>query len=247
MRKTAATGVWFVLYAASACAQVQPTPGAGDPHIQNIDYNPTQIVQLRGAPGYQLMIELSPDEQVQNVALGDSGAWQVSVSKEANRLFLKPTLAEASTNMTVVTSVRVYHFDLAASSGPSPIMPYSVRFHYPPPKAGLADGQYVDVAAAARRLSRYSVGGDRQLRPSSVTSDSEHTYIGWPKSAAIPAIYALDAHGTEMLVNGMMGPDDVYVVDGVPDRLTFRIDRSAAWAKRVRPAKPIRPAQAASR
>ena len=33
----------------------------------------------------------------------------------------------------------------------------------------------------------------------------------------------------------MMGTDDVYVVDGVPDRLTFRIDDNVAYASRVVP------------
>src|SRR5258708_11909350 len=113
-----------------AFAQVQPLPGEGDPHLQRIDYNPGQIVQLRSAPGYQLMVELSPDEQVQSVALGDSGSWQVSVNKAGDRLFLKPAQANATTNMTVVTSVRTYAFDLNALAGPSLDMPYTVEFRY---------------------------------------------------------------------------------------------------------------------
>lgn len=226
-----------LLVAAPALAQVQPLPGDGDPRLQQVDYSPGQIVQLRGAPGYELMIELSPDEQVQNVALGDSSAWQVSVNKSGDRLFLKPTQADAATNMTVVTSVRVYNFDLAALAWPAPDMPYTIQFRYPPPKPLVADSQYVDVSAISRRLSRYRVGGDRQLWPTSVGDDGQHTYTIWPKTAAIPAVYAPDRSGNEALVNGMMGTDDVYVVDGVPQMLTFRIDRSVAWAKRINPRK----------
>jgi type IV secretion system protein VirB9 len=225
----------FALAVASpAFAQVQPVPGEGDPRLQTVDYSPGQIVQLRGAPGYQLMIELSPDEQIQNVALGDSSGWQVSVNKGGDRLFLKPTQANVSTNMTVVTSVRVYNFDLAALPGPSPQIPYTVQFHYPPSKTPAADPQYVDVAAATRRLSRYRVTGDRMLWPTSVSDDGQHTYIVWPRSAAIPAVYAPDQSGKDALINGMMGTDDIYVVDGVPERLTFRIDDRIAWAKRMK-------------
>lgn len=227
----------LLLAPGAVMAQVQPMVGTGDPHLQSVNYNPGQIVQLRGAPGYQLMIELSPDEQIQNVALGDSAAWQVSVNKAADRLFLKPTEAEAATNMTVVTSVRVYNFDLAALPGPAPDMPYTLQFRYPTAKPRLPDRQFVDVSAATRRLSRYRFGGDRQLWPASVSDDGQHTYIAWAKTAAIPAIYALDQFGNETLANGMMGTDDVYVVDGVPPELTFRIDRSLAWAKRVKPRK----------
>jgi type IV secretion system protein VirB9 len=234
---------WFILGtltmlgSASAFAQVQPVSAGGDPHLQQIDYDSREIVQLRGAPGYQMMIELSPDEQVQSVALGDSAGWQVSVNKEGDRLFLKPSQPDASTNMTVVTSVRVYSFDLASFDAPSPDMPYTVQFRYPAPKVVADDGQFVDAAAATRRISRYKVSGDRQLLPSGVTNDGQHTFISWPRTAAIPAIYAQDDHGNDVLVNGMMGTDDVYVLDGVPDRLTFRIDASVAHAVRVKPKK----------
>lgn len=221
--------------AAPVLAQVQPRASGGDPHLQQIDYDADQIVQLRGSPGYQMMIELSPDEQVQSVALGDSSAWQVSVNKDGDRLFLKPTQPGVSTNMTVVTSVRVYNFDLASLSGPSFDMPYTVEFRYPVAKSAADDGQYVDVAAATRRISRYKVSGDKQLWPSGMTNDGQHTFISWPRSAAIPAVYAVDAQGNDVLVNGMMGTDDVYVVDGVPDRLKFRIDTDVAYAVRMKP------------
>lgn len=225
----------LMLFAAPASAQVQPQPTGGDPHLQAIDYDVGAIVRLRGAPGYQMMIELSPDEQVKSVALGDGTAWQVSVSKEGDRLFLKPSQPDISTNMTVVTSVRVYNFDLASLSAPSPDMPYSVAFRYPATKAKPEEGGYVDVAAATRRVSRYKVSGDRQLWPSEMTNDGQHTYISWPRSAPIPAVYGVDAKGHDALVNGMMGTDDVYVVDGVPDRLMFRIDDGVAYAVRLQP------------
>jgi type IV secretion system protein VirB9 len=213
---------------------VQPQPAGGDPHLQQVDYNAGEIVELRGSPGYQMMIELSPDEQIRSVALGDSSAWQVSVNKEGDRLFLKPAESDGSTNMTVVTSVRVYNFDLAALPGPSPNMPYTVEFRYPAPKAAVADGHYVDVAAATRRVSHYKVTGDRRLWPSAMTNDGQHTFISWPGSASIPAIYAEDAQGKDVLLNGMMGTDDIYVVDGVPERLTFRIDTEIAHAVRLK-------------
>lgn len=219
--------------AGPAFAQVQPQASGGDPHLQQVDYDAGQIVQLRGAPGYELMVELSPDEQVQNVAVGDAAAWQVSVNKEGDRLFLKPAEAGVATNMTVVTSVRVYSFDLLSMDGPGTDIPYTVRFHYPQPGVRPADGGYVDVAAITRRISRYRLSGARRLRPAGMTNDGQHTFISWPRNAPIPAVYAEDAQGHDVLVNGMMGTDDVYVVDGVPDRLTFRIDGDVARAVRI--------------
>lgn len=216
-----------------ATAQVQSVSANGDSQRQVIDYDPQQIVQLRGALGYQLMVELSPDEQVKSVALGDSDAWQVDVSKTGDRLFLKPTRADERTNMTVVTSIRTYSFDLEAIPEAIVEMPYTIAFRYPSPRPQLPDPQYVDVSAAIRRASEYRISGDRSIRPESVSDDGKHTYIVWPKNAPIPAIYRVDRSGDEVLVDGMMGTDDVYVVDSVPLELQFRIDRTVARATRI--------------
>lgn len=226
-----------MLAAMPAAAQIMPQPGGGDPHLQTVNYDPSQIVQLRGAAGYQLMVELSPDEQVQSVALGDNAAWGVSINKAGDRLFIKPLQALVPTNMTVVTSVRVYNFELLPLLSPQGDMPYTVQFQYPAAGPEAADAQFVDVSAASRRLSKYRISGDRRLRPASVSDDGQRTYISWPKGASIPAVYALDGSGREILINGMMGTDDVYVVDGAPQRLSFRINDTVARAERINPRK----------
>lgn len=234
MRAAALIAIGIFL-CAPAAAQVRPVPGTGNPRLQSVDYDPQQIVQLEGSPGYQLTVELSPDEQVQNVALGDGGAWQVSINQKGDHLFIKP-VAPVPTNMTVITSVRVYHFELAPAAGAE--APWHVRFRYPdvteaPPSA---DSEYVDVSPLKRASSRYRVGGDRTLRPDSVTDDGEHTYISWARDKAIPAVYSISQSGEETLANGGMR-DDVYVVDGVPGKLLFRIDGRTAQAVRLPPRK----------
>lgn len=221
------------LVATPAMAQVQPIPGDGDPRLQTIDYNPGQIVELRGAPGYQLMVELSPDEEIQSVALGDNTAWQVSVNKAGDRLFLKPAQSDTATNMTVVTSVRIYNFDLFSLLAPAADMPYTVQFRYPASLAQAANAQYPDAPTGDTSLNKYRTSGDRLLRPVSVTDDGQHIYVRWARNAPIPAVYTPDRFGKEMLVNGMMSADDVFVVDGTPPKLTFRIDNVIARAERV--------------
>jgi type IV secretion system protein VirB9 len=237
MMRLSLSGIGALLLTSAAYSQTQPMAGSGDPHLQTVDYDPGGIVVLRGAPGYQLMVELSPDDDVRNVALGDSAAWQISVNGERNRLFLKPMQSDVATNMTVVTSVRVYNFDLRSQAIPTSDLPYTVQFHYPAEQPSADDTQYVDVSSITRRLSRYRISGNRPLRPTSVTDDGQRTYISWPRGAPIPAVYAPDRFGHEMLLNGMMGADDVYVVDGAPQKLTFRIDRNVARAERINPRK----------
>lgn len=219
---------------APAFAQVRPQPGAGDPRLQTIDYNPGQIVQLEGAPGYQLMVELSPDEQVINVALGDSSAWQVSANHSGDRLFIKPTQGDVPTNMTVITSVRSYNFELWPLSSPTPEMAYNVRFNYPVAAVQSETSEFVDVSPLRRALSRYRISGDKLIRPDTISDDGTHTYISWARSKAIPAVYTISESGEEMLVSGWMR-DDVYVIDGIVTKLSFRIDNRSAGAQRLPP------------
>ncbi|MGA9581100.1 MAG: TrbG/VirB9 family P-type conjugative transfer protein [Allosphingosinicella sp.] len=215
------------LASAPLAAQVRPQPEAGgDPRFQSVPYAPNQIVMLEGAPGYQVTLELSPDEKAETIALGDSAAWQVTANRRGDLLFIK-AISGAATNMTVITNVRTYNFDLSAGSPSS--MAYTVRFTYPPPPAPPEE----DLADPAAE-GRYRLGGDKALRPSEISDDGVHTYIRWPKDRALPAVYAVTDGGQEMLVNGMMREDDLFVIDSVTRKLVFRIDGNTATATRQR-------------
>ena len=220
--------VLAALAAAPLAAQVEPQAQVGDPRIQSVPYNPDQVVLLQGAPGYQITVAFGPDEQIENVAVGDSGAWQVTPNRRGDYLFVKPVQSGVSTNMTVVTSVRTYLFELAPLYAASPQMAYTVRFTYP----SSGTESVADEAPARAVAGSYKLSGDRQLRPSKIADDGRHTYIEWPRERALPAVYALDSEGRETLVNGAMR-DDLFVVDSVASRLVFRIDQHVARADRV--------------
>lgn len=218
-----------VLASAPLDAQVRPRAGTGDPRFQSVAYAPDQVVQIEGAPGYQITLELSPDERAETIALGDSTAWQVTANRRGDLLFIK-ALTGAPTNMTVITNVRTYNFDLNAGSPSS--MAYTVRFEYPPPAAPAEEG-LADAAAEGR----YRLDGDKALRPSEISDDGVHTYIRWPRDRALPAVYAVTDGGQEMLVNGMMREDDLFVIDSISRKLVFRIDGNVATATRQRKAR----------
>jgi len=215
-----------------AWAQIRPQPGTGDPRLQTVSYDPGQIIQLQGTPGFQLTIQLASDEQIQNVSIGDSTMWQVSVNKAGNYLFLKPTQAGPPTNMTVITNVRVYNFELTSLAFPTPEMAYTLQFKYPSPLQDAAQVANARAAAASRRQeTRYRISGDRALRPSAVSDDGEHTYVDWPADRPIPAIFQIGDNGEERLVNGGMRAD-AFVIDGIASKLIFRIDQRNAYAER---------------
>ena len=223
----------FLLAAAAALAstpldaQVRPQaePG-GDPRIQTVAFAPDQVVLIEGSPGYHITLELSPDERVETVAVGDSSAWQVTANKRGDLLFVKALVGGVSTNMTVFTNVRTYNFDLSPVS--STQMAYTVRFTYPP--AAPTEEELADPSSEGR----YRLGGDKALRPSEISDDGIHTYVRWPKDRALPAVYAVTDGGQEMLVNGMMREDDLFVIDSVSRKLVFRIDGNVATATRQR-------------
>jgi type IV secretion system protein VirB9 len=210
-----------------AIAQVEAPATAGDPRIQTVGYNADQVVLLQGAPGYLITVEFGADEQIENVAVGDSGAWQVTPNRRGDYLFVKPVQA-IPTNMTVVTSARTYLFELAPLYGPTPQMAYTVRFTYP---AGQSES-IADEAPTREVKGSYRLSGAEALRPSRIADDGRHTYIEWPRDRALPAVYAIDSEGRESLVNGAMR-DDLFVIDAVASRLVFRIDQHVARAERV--------------
>lgn len=219
-----------LLAAVPAAAQMAPLPPPpGDPRFQTVEYQPDRVVQLQAAPGFQLTVELAPDEKVESVAVGDSAAWQVTPNRRGDHLFIKPIQNGVATNMTVVTDTRTYLFDLVPLDRPQPGMAYILRFHY------LAAAEVAaDPPAAADAESWYRVSGTRALRPSAIGDDGRRTYIEWPADATLPAVYTIDSQGKEALVNGMMR-DGVFVIDSVEPRLVFRIDRQTARAVRKVP------------
>ena len=222
-------GLLLILCATGAEAQVRPQPSGGDPRMQIVDYQRDQVVQIEGAPGYQVLIALAPDEHIQNVALGDSGAWQAVASQSGNMLFVRPTQDGVSTNMTVITSARFYAFDLVPTSYGSP--PYEVRFNYPADADGGASSA---LDAMGEPVGNYRLSGTKALWPSAIHDDGTKTYIDWAAGTPLPAAFIIDEYGKERLANGNMR-NGLYVIDGVNQQLVFRIDHKTARAKRYVP------------
>jgi type IV secretion system protein VirB9 len=214
----------FALVAFPAAAQIYPQPGAGDPQIQTVEYDPVRIIRLTIAPGIQTMVELAPGESIQTIGVGDSSAWQVSPGKRGDFFFIKNVNASAMTNMTVVTVGRVYNFELQPIGSYGGISPYHVRLVYP----GRAEA--VPIVDSVP-IYEYSISGKQEIRPSSVYQEGSRTIVEWPEEAELPAIFTLE-NGNEALVNGEM-QNGRFVIAGTPEKLVFRLDKKTAYAKRL--------------
>ena len=127
---------------------------AGSFSVTLIESPNTPIIGVgEGKPKVQATIRFAEDESIENVAIGDSNAWQVTPNKRANLLFVKPLLTRVSTNMTVVIDKRTYLFDLVASPAAQPCSACRIGArHAQSARAALADHTgarpYMDQARA---------------------------------------------------------------------------------------------------
>ena len=218
--------VILLLLGTPAMAQRSPDPQSRDPRLQSIQYDAGKVVRLNVATNFQLTVLFDPAERVENVAIGNSDAWQATVNKRGDTLFLKPLRQDGATNMTVITDTRIYNFELTSSYGPTADSPFTVRFLYgdAPPEASAAP-------LAAPGVGRYRLSGARALRPVAITDDGIRTYVEWRPEQPLPAVFAIDGRGEATLVDGHVR-DGHYVIDAVYRTLVFRLDGQSARARR---------------
>lgn len=217
--------LFLLIQAAPSYADVTPRPGPGDPHVQSVEYDPEQVVSLRVAPGFAVTIEFSPDERIENVAVGNSAAWQATPNRRADHLFVKPVPGASATNMTVITDVRRYNFNLIPAYGPDPGLPFSVRFTYP----GIDRAPDIVVEPVP---TRYKLSGNKALWPTAMSDDGEFTAIVWAPGTTMPAVYLINERGKEAIVNGTVR-DGAYMIEGVASRFVFRLGKDSASARRL--------------
>lgn len=216
--------------AGPALATETPRPGAVDPRIRTVVYDPDQVVRLTGYFGIQTMLEFAADERIENVSIGDAMGWQVTPNKKANLLFLKPLDRTAATNMTVVTDRRRYVFELvvAGPKASTKDLAYVVRMLVPAPAPVfvLAPSPPQPPAAPVARNSAYATKGDAAIRPTTIFDDGQATYFAWPEQADLPAVFVVNADGVEGLANAVVR-DGYLVVDQLAPRFILRSGKSS--------------------
>jgi type IV secretion system protein VirB9 len=225
MRRLAITALALICFGLPAAARTShpaPSTEASDRGLLVFDYDPDRIVMLQGHLGYQLMIEFGADERIENVSIGDSLGWQVTPNRAATILFVKPIAHHAATNMNVVTSKRLYSFDLRTGEarGPNdPAIIYRVSFRYPAPAPPPAS----QPPPPPSYNFHYSFSGDRALAPLRVFDDGRATYFQFAPTSDAPAIFVLD-NGQEEVANAQ-ARGDFLVVDRLAADFALRYGR----------------------
>jgi len=212
-----------LLAAGPAGALETPRPGAADPRIRTVDYDPQQVVRVVGVFRTATQIVLGADETVLHAALGDATGWEVA--PEENVVFIKPKAKRPPTNLIVTSTTRAgetrtYIFELTTRAGSAsrnaPDTFFVVRFRYPADDRAKAVAAVSAADAALQRkvldlkLERgvlegprnlaYEVQGAASLQPSEVTDNRRFTVMRFPAGQPVPAIYTVTADGTESLV-----------------------------------------------
>ena len=201
--------------AAGAHAQAPP-----DPRVQTVDYDPAQVVTLAVGSGFAAVVELDREEVVENVVVGNSAVWQVTVNSSGNRVVVKPLAGAVPTDMILMTAERRYVFMLQPTDGGQGH--FVLAFAYPQESAAIA-------ALAAAGTFKYQ--GARALFPQAMRDDGARTTIAWNEKAALPAVFALAEGGEESIVNGRMVGRN-YVIEGTAKSYVFRLGELRAVATR---------------
>ena len=196
-------------------AAVVPPPGAGDPRVREIDYDPAEVVSLTGYLGYHIHLELAPEETFVALGAGDSAA--VDIAAEGPHVMLKPKAAQGRDQPDpdfVATGVSLRVSDVrGATAGRTGDLraPVSIRAggRRSEPRrdepclgrcagGGAGGGPGRGAAAGEPRLLVLRLA---RLRPVAVSDDGVQTRLTFDARGEWPAIFVANADGSESLVN----------------------------------------------
>lgn len=178
-------------------------------------------------------VEFQPGELVNNVVMGDTARWQVSLARsgspEATHLIVKPLDAGLVTMAVITTDRRVYHIQF--KSQPKGHTAY-VGFVYPEDAAASLQKQ-IDAqkkketwetasvpGAGSQDMSKlafnYTLSGSAPWKPVQVFNDGQQTYVRLPRTISQSELPILLVHrdGGDVLVNYRV-KDDTLIVDDI--------------------------------
>lgn len=213
-------------------AEITPPRGTFDARVRVVDYNPADVVKINTFYGVSTHIQFGKGESINDVAVGDQAAWEIS--DRGSNLFVKPKATKADTNVTVVTSKRVYQFafvveprntrDTAAWRDQNLV--YSLSFRYPDEEAAKLQSQ-AQAGEVKKRLDDikgrltgakahdenrdYWVSGSEDVSPTAARDDGRFIYLTFGNNRDMPAVYSTDAVGNEALVGTSVEGRDVVV------------------------------------
>lgn len=237
-----------LLFPTLAWAELTPPKGKLDSRVRVADYYPAEVYKIRTFYGVSTHIHFDEGETMTDVAVGDKEAWDIEPRK--SHLFVKPKAQKADTNLTVVTTKRVYQFALVVEprgtrddkAWSDPDLVYSLSFRYPDQdtarlaaQATTADATAVrkgikDKLATAKMRDEnhdYWVAGSDEISPTAARDDGRFIYLTFSLNRDMPAVYAVDDEGNESLINTNVEGNEI-VVQRLVRKLSLRKGKAVA-------------------
>ena len=221
----------LLLLSSSALAAQFPHYLGSEKKFRSYIYNPNDVYRYVGHYTYQGFIEFEEGETIGTISMGNPSLWLFETL--GNRLFLKPVGEDNSeTNMTVISSKRVYHFELMAKEAKGITdkdLIFVAKFVYPDekdknlvafPKSLPSDEP--DLRDLSIYNFNYQYTGEPTIAPIKIFDNGEFTYFQFAKkNAEIPAIFSVDSEGFESLIN-FRSAGNYIIVEKVAPQFTLR-------------------------
>lgn len=226
-----ATAITLAAPAVGIAAEV-PAASRFDGRIRFVSYNPDDVVTVTTAAGNATTIVFEEGEEYRNHVFGDAAAW--SFAEVERGIAIKPVAEKADTNLTVFTDRRIYVFELRYLPSKDAQGVFLLTFKYPETakKAAVAAQEAKALQAAFSAPPKnanlsYEKAGDLSLAPVNVWDDGKFTYFKFSENQDIPAIYMVDADGSESIVNrnSSTQSNDVIVMQKVNEKWRLRLGR----------------------
>lgn len=223
----------------AAFAEAQPKHSVRDSRIQTATYRSDDVFPVLTKVGEATLIELETDERLSGdnalAGMGDTAAWNLAV--KGRNIIFKPTAPQPDTNLLVATNKRTYAFRLKTASGKQKPT-YILRFCYPDTEAAnaariaaLQDKVRLAMAGVPQRQPEsganlnYWARGDKTLAPTAAWDNGRFTYFQFDNARALPAVYRVEADGSETLLN-IRNDGDTVIVHDTAQNFVFRLGKS---------------------
>lgn len=223
--------------------------------VQQYEYEPDRIYEVRTGLGITTQIELSPNEKILDFSTGFSAGWDLT--RRENVFYLKPKNVDVDTNMVIRTATHSYIFELkvvatdwtALSQAKQAGVQYKITFAYPNDTAfaSEADENAPQLSTKLDKDRLYNFNYDYSTRtkqtwliPTNVYDDGQFTYVKMSDlkvfpTGNFPAVFGREREGSEDFVVNTTVENNTLIVHGTYPFLVIRHGKNVVGLRRNKP------------
>lgn len=221
--------------------------------VQQYEYEPDRIYEVRTGLGITTQIELSPSEKILDFSTGFSAGWDLT--RRENVFYLKPKNVDVDTNMVIRTATHSYIFELkvvatdwtALSQAKQAGVQYKITFAYPNDIEFVSEADEKSVPQLSTKLDkdrRYNFNYDYSTRtkqawliPTNVYDDGQFTYVKMSDLKAFPtgnfpAVFGRERENSEDFVVNTTVENNTLIVHGTYPFLVIRHGKNVVGLRR---------------